>query len=264
MVAVQPGTSQAGPWDWKLLPQGLLDASYLADTKDSRFGTQMVSLRDGGQVLDSTLGVRAGLLRYGTIDGEEPEGSQFDVEGAAFPRLIVNGETTLESSDFRFGVSETGRLGPWEGRFAFYHLCSHLGDSMLLEDPSFPRVSYIRDCLTLGLATRPWPDVRLYSEVGYGAHVTGEAKEWEVRFGGEYVHAAPDDFHGGPFLAANCHLRQENNFSGNVTVELGWAWRVQGSRLVRLGLIYFDGLSEQYQFYNKYEEQLGIGLWYDF
>ena len=135
---------------------------------------------------------------------------------------------------------------------------------MLAEDPSFPKVSYIRDCLTLGLGMRPWPDVRLYSEVGYAVHVTGEAEEWEVRFGGEYVHAEPDDGRGGPFLATHCHLRQENNFSGNVTLELGWAWRAQGSRLFRLGLLYFNGLSEQYQFYNKYEEQLGTGAWYDF
>ena len=259
-----PSTSQTGSWKWERLPQGLLYSPYLADTKEPRLGTQFVFLGDGGQALDSTLGARVGLLRYGTADGEEPEGSQFDVEGAVFPRLLLNGETQLESADFRFGASETGRLGPWEGRFGFYHLCSHLGDSILLEDPSFPRVSYVRDCLTLGLGMRPWSDVRLYSEVGYAVHVTGEAKEWEVRFGGEYVHAEPDDYHGGPFLATHCHLRQENNFSGNITLELGWAWRAQESRLFRLGLLYFSGLSEQYQFYNKYEEQLGTGLWYDF
>jgi hypothetical protein len=256
--------SQTGSWEWERLPQGLLYSPYLADTKEPRLGTQLVFLGDGGHALDSTLGARVGLLRYGTVDGEEPEGSQFDVEGAVFPRLLLNGETQLESADFQFGVSETCRLGPWEGRFALYHLCSHLGDAMLLEDPSFPRVEYTRDCLTLGVGMRPWPDVRFYSEVGYAYHVTGEAKEWEVRFGGEYVHAEPDDYHGGPFLATHCHLRQENNFSGNVTLELGWAWRAQKSRLLRLGLLYFSGLSEQYQFYNKYEEQLGTGLWYDF
>jgi hypothetical protein len=256
--------SQTGSWQWKLLPQSLLYSSYLADTKESRLGTQVVFLGDGSHALDSTLGARAGLFRYGAPDGEEPEGSQFDVEGAVFPRLLMDGQTQLESADFRFGASETCRLGPWEGRVAYYHLCSHLGDSVLLEDPSFPRVSYVRDCLTLGLQMEPWPDVRFYTEVGYAVHVTGEARQWEVQFGGEYVHAQPDDFHGGPFLATHCHLRQDNDFSGNVTLEAGWAWRSQGSRLVRLGLLYFNGLSEQYQFYTKFEEQLGTGLWYDF
>jgi hypothetical protein len=259
-----PSACCTGPWQWKMLPEGLLYPSYLADTKDSRLGTQLVFLGDGSHALDSSLGARVGLLRYGAADGEEPEGSQFDVEGAVFPRLLLDKETELESADYRFGASESCRLGPWEGRLGYYHLCSHLGDSVLLEDPSFPRVSYVRDCLTLGLQVRPWPDVRFYSEVGYGVHVTGEAKEWELKFGGEYVHAPPDDFHGGPFLATHCHLRQDNDFSGNVTVALGWAWRTQETRLFRVGVFYFNGLSEQYQFFNKFEEQLATGMWYDF
>lgn len=262
--AASAGAAPATSSQWKLLPQSLLYGSYLADTKDSRMGTQAVFLNDNGQALDSTLGARVGVIRHGTPDGPAPEGTQLDVEGAAFPRLSFNGETELVACDYRFGVAETARQGPWEGRLAYYHLCSHLGDSMLLDDPDYTKVSYIRDCLILGVALRPVADVRVYSEVGYAVHVTGVAQPWEVRFGSEYVHAEPDDLHGGPFLATHCHLRQDNNFGGNVTLEAGWAWRAQGTRLLRMGLICFDGLSEQYQFYNKYEDQIGTGLWYDF
>ena len=27
---------------------------------------------------------------------------------------------------------------------------------------------------------------------------------------------------------------------------------------------YFNGMSEQCQFFNTFEEQIGVGLWYDF
>jgi len=62
--------------------------------------------------------------------------------------------------------------------------------------------------------------------------------------------------HGGPFFAVNCHLRQENNFAGNLVMETGWAWRAQGDHLARLGLQYFNGYSEQYQFYKDTKTRL--------
>jgi hypothetical protein len=34
--------------------------------------------------------------------------------------------------------------------------------------------------------------------------------------------------------------------------------------LFRLGLQYYNGGSPQMQFYNRSEQQLGFGLWYDY
>jgi hypothetical protein len=33
---------------------------------------------------------------------------------------------------------------------------------------------------------------------------------------------------------------------------------------MRLGLHYYNGESSQLQFFDKFEQQIGIGLWYDF
>ncbi len=49
-----------------------------------------------------------------------------------------------------------------------------------------------------------------------------------------------------------------------MTVQTGWAWRGVTGHLCRFGLQYFNGFSEQGEFYNTFEEQIGIGLWYDF
>jgi len=108
------------------------------------------------------------------------------------------------------------------------------------------------------------PSLRLYSEAGYAFYIDGGAKPWEFQFGAEFSPPEPTGPCGAPFLAANGHLRQENDFSGNATVEAGWQWRGRSSHLWRIGAQYFNGMSEQYQFFNRSEEQIGLGLWYDY
>ena len=69
---------------------------------------------------------------------------------------------------------------------------------------------------------------------------------------------------GAPFFAINGHLREVNDFGGNMTVQTGWHWRGRTGHLLRIGMQYFNGMSEQGEFYNQFEEQFGGGLWYDF
>ena len=102
------------------------------------------------------------------------------------------------------------------------------------------------------------------AEVGWAFNTDGGARPWEFQFGGEYSPASPTGIAGAPFLAANAHLRQDNDFSGNFVLETGWQWRGQSGHLARFGGYYFNGMSEQYQFFNRFEDQVGLGLWYDF
>ena len=75
----------------------------------------------------------------------------------------------------------------------------------------------------------------------------------------------PTGFRGAPFFAINGHLRQELNYSGNLVVETGWCWVAdENARLLRIGLIYFNGHSNQFSFYANYEQQIGMAVWYDF
>jgi hypothetical protein len=82
--------------------------------------------------------------------------------------------------------------------------------------------------------------------------------------GAEYSPAGPTGPWGAPFFAVNGHLRQVNDFGGNVTAQTGWQWRGNTGHLLRIGMQYFNGMSEQGQFYNRFEEHIGGGLWYDF
>ena len=251
-------------WTWQLLPDGLMYRSYLAGNREPRLGSQFVHDRNQGWLWDATLGARVGLVRFGTEDPILPQGWQLDVEGAAFPRMSLDNDRDMVDCDFRAGIPLTTRQGPWEMKFGYYHYCSHIGDEYLLTHSGFIRDNYVRESLVLGLAAYLNPSLRLYGESSWAFYTDGQAKPWEFQFGIDFCSMEPTGGRGAPFFAINGHLHQETDFSGNLTIQTGWMWRGQSGRLVRIGMQYFNGLSDQAQFYNTFEEQIGAGIWYDF
>jgi hypothetical protein len=246
------------------MPDGLLYKAYLAGNRESRFGTEFVSDKNHGSLWDIALGGHLGLIRYGTPDAINPEGWQIGIEGAVFPRLTLDDNRNLVATDFRFGVPLTMRQGPWEWKFAGYHLSSHFGDQFLYENPDVDRFHYSRTGFVVGGAYRPTPDWRLYAEAGWAFAIGGGAEPWEFQFGVEYSPALPTGCEGAPFLAVNGHLRQENNYGGNFTAEAGWQWRGRIGHLFRTGLYYFNGMSDETEFFTNSEQLLGVGVWADF
>lgn len=258
-------------WDWRLFPDGLLYPGYLAGVREPRFSAHMFSEREQGWLFDGTVGARVGLLRYGSDDPVYPQGWQLDVEAAAMPRISLDEYLDLIATDFRYGFPLCFRHGPWELKTGFYHVSSHLGDEYILSGRSwhaggrrFRRINFLRDALMLGVAVRPAEPIRLYAEAAWAFNTDGGAEPWEFQFGAEYSPYLPTGPRGAPFLAVNGHLREEVEFGGSLTVQAGWQWRLAHGRLVRFGFLYFNGMSEQYQFYNDHEEQCGFGVWYDF
>jgi len=110
----------------------------------------------------------------------------------------------------------------------------------------------------------PHPVWRLYGEVGYAANSDGGAEPWELQFGTELSRPGPTGLHGTPFLAINGHLREEHDFGGDVNTQAGWLWRGYSGQVMRFGVQYFNGKSSQYQTFDNSEQQIGVGLWYDF
>ncbi|CAE7841108.1 unnamed protein product, partial [Symbiodinium microadriaticum] len=218
-----------------------------------------------GQVLwDATVGGRRGLIRYGDTNSLRPQGWQLDIEGAALVRLNIDEERDVEASDFRFGIPLTYGAGNVQYKTGYYHLSSHLGDEFLARNPSATRLNYVRDAIMLGVSYNPTPNWRLYGEVDYAFFTAGGAEPWEFQFGLEYSQAGPTGFHGTPFFATNAHLREELDYSGDWTTQFGWLWRNCSGNTMRVGLHYMNGKSTQYQFLNHSEEQLGLGIWYDY
>ena len=253
----------ARQWQW--LPDGLLYPAYLAGGRESRLGTQGFHEKDRGWLWDSALGGHVGVLRYGTRHPLRPEGWQVDVEAAVFPRLALEEyDRELISVDFRVGVPLTFRQGPVETKFGYYHLSSHLGDEIMLLDPSLQRINFLRDVLVAGIALRPVADLRLYAEAGWAFVIDGGSEPWEFQFGVDYSPVRPTGCWPDPFLAVNGRIREEVDYGGNLTVQTGVQWRGETGRLFRLGVHYFNGKTDQYEFFREHEQQIGLGTWYDY
>lgn len=247
------------------MPDGLLYSSYLAGPRESRIGTAVLSSSNGDDVWDTTLGGRVGILRQGTADVFRPEGWQIDIEGAAFPRLNADQNADVDAADFRFGVPLTWRQDDWQAKLAFYHLSSHAGDEFLVRNPLFERINFSRNSLVLGVGHFVTPDWRIYAEADYGFINDGGTEPWWLQFGFDYAPEQPTGLQGAPFVAVNALLREEVDFGGTFTTMLGWSWRSdQNNHLCRLGLQYSDGHTSQFEFHDRNEQLIGVGLWYDF
>jgi hypothetical protein len=259
-----PALASCDAWHWQLLPDGLIYRSYLAGFREPRMHSLWAYEDELGVIWDIALGGRVGLLRYGTCDNAMPDGWQIDMEGAAFPRLDPEEESDLVAADFRAGVPLTYGNGPIRTKLAYYHLSSHLGDEYLLKNPTVTRYNYSRDVLVLGQSFYLNPDLRIYAEAGW-AFVCDVSEEWEFQFGVDYSPLVDTRGRGAPFMALNGHLREEVDFGGNFVFQVGWQWRQAASgHLLRLGLEYFNGKSDQFEFFERYENKVGLAIWYDY
>jgi hypothetical protein len=250
-------------WTPQFLPAGLIYRSYLAGVKESRMASVFDHDYKNGWMWDITLGARVGLFRFGSTNPIRPEGFQIDVEGSAQPRLSLEDNEDLQAVDFRAGLPITYGIGRWSTKLAMYHLSAHAGDEYMTANPTFQRINYVRDEIVLGQSYYITDDLRLYGEAGW-AFNSDIAKPWEFQFGADYSPLAPSK-RGSPFAAINGYIRQEQNFSGNLVVQAGWQWRPWNEgKLLRVGVQYYNGKSNQFEFYDRFENKVGVGIWYDF
>jgi hypothetical protein len=250
---------------WEFLPRESLYPFYLADPKASRMGGMILGARDDSTLLDATLGGRFGVFRYvNDTPGPFRRGLQIDFEGATQVRLDLDNEHDVRANDFRAGIPVSFSFGRLQMRTGYYHLSSHVGDEFLIKNPGFNRLNYSRDVLFLGAAY--WLDeaTRIYAETGW-AFYSDVSQPWEFLFGIEEAPRFATGLKGVPFYAVNVRLREEVDFGGGLTAQIGLAWRSSyDSGLLRAGFHYFNGKSNQFSFFDDHEEQYGVGIWYDF
>jgi hypothetical protein len=253
-------------WEWQWLPTGIIYHSYMAGVHEPRMA--IVAFHEGEQrtLWDPTLGGRVGLLRYGDFDPLRPQGYQLDFYGAAVARLDVENQQDLDATDYVFGFPLTYGIGATQFKFGYDHLSSHLGDELAIREPDTlaRRTNYVRDSIVFGTSHYLYPLWRLYGELGWAFRNSGGAQPWESQFGTELSKPGPTGRFGTPFVAVNGRLREEHDFGGDVTAQVGWLRRGEFGQTFRLGAQYYNGKSSQFQFFDQAEEQIGLGLWYDF
>ncbi len=274
------GLQPSGVWRWTLFPDGQIFPAFLAGVNESRLGGVWNYDDDQFWMWDVTLGGRVPVLRYGNRSSLHPVGWQLDIEGSAHLRLDLENEMDMDANDFRFGLPIAYGTRGWQIRFGYYHVSSHMGDERMLRlaGQGLPhnRINYVREALIFGYACRVHPAIRLYAEADFAVERGECTKKWHFQFGVEYSQPFPgrsyqggtfsdSDWYGSPFAAVNVILLEEHHFDGNINVQIGWQWRGVRNQLLRFGVQYFGGVSEQYEYLMAgREHKIGIGIWYDF
>ncbi|QDV68657.1 hypothetical protein Poly24_23690 [Rosistilla carotiformis] len=252
-------------WSWQTLPEGLMWHSYMAGPHEPRISTVLFSEHEGGAFWDATLGGRVGLLRYGTNDVQRPQGWQWDLEGAVITRLDLYNSEDVESNDFRFGTELTKASGRWSLKFGYFHISSHVGDEYMERNPSFKRINYVTESLILGASYQAYDSLRLYGETAFAFKMSGGARPWQFQTGFEYVPQPMSRKWGGPFAAMNLDVREAVGYAPSLTAQAGW--QVPGSRSgrrLRWGAQYSNGYSSQFEFFQRREQTIGGGIWFDY
>jgi len=252
--------------DHGVLPGGLLYRSYIAGPHEPRFASILVyDVSTKAWRWDSTLGGRLGLYRQGYSTFMNFDEWQVDIEGAVMSRLDPEEQMDVESNDFRFGLLWTGRRDNLAVKFGYFHMSSHVGDEFLLKNPTFDRANFVRESVILGSSLQATPEVRMYGEVAWAFTSRGGALPLQFQLGTEFSAIAPYPEHGAPFTAVNLQIREETDYAASLNLMTGWQWKGSTSeRTMRVGLQYFNGPSNQYSFYQRHDNQLGLGLWIDF
>jgi hypothetical protein len=251
-------------WGFQLMPKSLIWHSYLAGPWEPRFASVWSNDRDRGWVWDVALGGRVGLCRWGSKDCAQPSGWEIQMEGAAFPRLDPNEQVDLEATDYRFGAPLVYGNGPYQMKFGFWHISSHLGDELMEREPTLERINFGRNAMAWGHSYYINPDLRLYGEIDW-AWDSMYSETWNFQFGFDWAPILKAGNQCTPFVAMNVSLREELDYSGSFNAQAGWAWRHGADRrMFRVGIQYYDGGNQQFSFYQTNESKVGLGLWYDY
>ena len=252
------------PWEFILMPKSLIWHSYLAGPWEPRFASVWSHERTDGWLWDIALGGRVGLFRYGTKDCAQPSGWEVQMEGAAFPQLDPENQVDVNATDYRFGAPLVYGNGPYQMKFGFYHISSHLGDEFMENNPTIERINFGRNAFAWGHSYYVNPNLRLYGEIDW-AWDSMFSEPLYFQFGFDYCPILKGGSHCAPFVAMNCQLREELDFGGQFVAQAGWAWRYGADRrMFRVGLQYYDGGNQQFSFYQNSEQKVGLGLWYDY
>lgn len=257
----------AEPWSWRWLPIGLIYRSYMAGVHEPRMAlVTMYEANNGRALWDATLGGRVGILQYGNGDPFSPEGYQIDFYGAAIARLDTENHQDLDSTDYVFGFPFTWGDEQVQYKIGYAHISSHLGDEYAISHPGSldNRINYVRDGIEFGASRYIVAAWRFYGELDWAFHRSGGAEPLHFEFGTEFSQPGPTDFRFTPFMALNARLREEHEFGGDLAVQAGWLRRNLLGQTLRIGGHLYNGKSSQSQFFKTSEEQIGIGVWYDF
>lgn len=219
---------------------------------------------------NSRLGIRMGgsygLLRLHPV-GEPDRGFQLDAAANFLGQFDLDHSLDNIGWDGIYGLFFTwADGGGWAFKVGAHHDSSHVGDEYA-ERTGRRRIGYTREETVLGVSrtfARHW---RLYGEAGRAYHRSNKEimEPWRAQAGLEYEQ--PPRLWGGRmgwYAAADCSSFQENDWRGNIALQLGLVIPQDDiGRRYRFGVEYYRGRSVIGEFFQNDEASLAVGFWWD-
>lgn len=248
------------------LPATLLWQPPLANPHEPRFFFKRTNLEtpEFKTVIDFSIGGTLALWRLAPVERPH-DGWQLDLFATTLSRFINNDAMT--AIDYRAGIPLTFAHGPWSAKLSYEHTSTHLGDEFLLKTGT-PFRSAVRDEFTGGLAYRILEPLRVYGTLAYaaslGSFVT-DPDPMRYTLGAEWSRPLATGLRGQPFAALDVEFRGNEDFTPNVTAQIGWQWLTYHGRPgLRTALEFYDGRSPYGQFSDRHESWVGFGLFFDY
>lgn len=208
---------------------------------------------------------------------------QFRVEGNTF--LVSKVQTPdfpVQSTDYTIAFPLDLRTYHFSARFRWTHISSHLGDDfnkidnisdsieVFGDEPFFfslPK-KFSREFLEL-FGSYDFYQIRFYGGAIWAYHITPnpsdrlDSKPWTLQFGLEWQSNAQNKLvH--PFAAVDLRSQQEFDWRTDYNIQLGLIIGNQKSQRMRLALEFFNGRSNQGQFFQRQQNDINVLLAFDF
>lgn len=260
-----------GP-DWlrrrvTLLPKGLLWRPPIANPEEPRSYMKMYQSLDTDEfpsVNDCAIGGTFPLVRFSRVESPN-QGFQTDIFAVAFSRFVD--VRTFAAVDYRFGVPFTYAVDKWSFKVAYEHTSCHVGDELLIKD-DLPSKDSTRNEVVLGISYRVIDPLRLYAQFGWAwqqSSFVQDIEKYRYVIGAEWSKPGPTGVWGQPFAAIDCEFRGDEDYTPNLTAQIGWEWSgMMYSPAFRVALEYYDGRSPFGQFIDRHESWVGLGVFFDF
>lgn len=247
------------------LPGTLLWLPPIANPLEPRMYVKETTLEhpDMEQVNDFALGGTLPLNRWSPW-GVCDEGIQLDIFAVAISRFSAH--DVMVAVDYRVGLPLTFAWGRWTGKLAFEHVSTHLGDEFI-EDTGADSRSSRKEEIVMGLGYYLYDDLRIYGQWGHalsqGTFVE-DAEPERLSCGIEWCERHYTAQYGRPFAAVDLEVRGDQEYTPNVTVQLGWQWRgCSDQPALRVCAEFYDGRSPYGQFADRHESWLAFCVAFD-
>ncbi len=258
---------------WTFLPPSPLFESLIGDPREPH--TAITAYLDKNRYEGEVGGV-VDLLRFEPGDGTH---WGWGISGSGFILLDQFGATfPMRGGDWYANMFLSQASGDFSHRFEFTHESSHLGDSLQgIQAPIF----FSRESLRFTSSFKPSDSLRFYAGVGDWYNMYPAGDPWFASIGAE-IYSPSTLLLGHPLRAyGSFDLKWKGESakalsypilagtsrpsSWNKTIQVGLQWKLEkeGSRALRLAVIYYSGLNEFGQFYLTPDEHWALGVYFD-